>query len=269
MILEFIIMTSIRDKIHVNIPFTMLFESHLDLFIQHRLNPEIGFDAMALDSYSHSDVEFVADQLHKHGLSVTVHAPFMDLSSGSPDPMIRDVCRKRFDQMLQFAFLLKPKSIVFHSGFDEKRYWHIKDDWIEKSLDIWLDLIASAANKNVLLMLENVFEHSPHDIRNFLEKIRSDKIGFCLDTGHQQVFSSISLEGWVDTLGPYIGQLHLHDNNGKKDEHLAMGKGIINFRMLFEKLRSLKQEPPIITLEPHKEEDLWPSLDYLERIWPW
>ncbi len=269
MILEFIIMTSIRDKIHVNIPFTMLFESYLDLFIQYRLNPEIGFDAMALDSYSHSDVEFVADQLHKNGLSVTVHAPFMDLSSGSPDPMIRDVCRKRFDQTLQFAFLVKPKSIVFHSGFDEKRYWHIKDDWIEKSLDIWLDLIASAANKNVLLMLENVFEHSPHDIRNFLEKIRSDKIGFCLDTGHQQVFSSISLEGWVDTLGPCIGQLHLHDNNGEKDEHLAMGKGIINFRMLFEKLRSLKQEPPIITLEPHKEEDLWPSLDYLERIWPW
>jgi len=27
--------------------------------------------------------------------------------------------------------------------------------------------------------------------------------------------------------------------------------------------------PPIITLEPHQEEDLGPSLEYLARIWPW
>ena len=30
---------------------------------------------------------------------------------------------------------------------------------------------------------------------------------------------------------------------------------------------SLKQ--PVITLEPHHEDHLWPSLEYLEKIWPW
>jgi hypothetical protein len=25
----------------------------------------------------------------------------------------------------------------------------------------------------------------------------------------------------------------------------------------------------MITLEPHREEDLWPSLEYLAKLWPW
>jgi hypothetical protein len=38
---------------------------------------------------------------------------------------------------------------------------------------------------------------------------------------------------------------------------------------LFNKLKTMRKKPPIITLEPHEEEHLWPSLEYLEKIWPW
>ncbi|MBN1277013.1 MAG: sugar phosphate isomerase/epimerase [Deltaproteobacteria bacterium] len=262
-------MTWIADKIQVNIPFTMLYESYLDRFIEYRINPEIGFDAMALDRYSLSDVETVADKINNHGLSVTLHAPFMDLSPGSPDPMIRGVCRNRFEKLLQFITPLRPKSIVFHSGYDEKRYWHIKEEWMKKSLEFWLEIIESIRDKGTMMMIENVFEHSPYDLKILFEKLRSKETGFCLDTGHQQVFSRTSIEDWVDILGPFIAQLHLHDNNGVRDEHLALGRGIIDFRLLFEKLSTIRETPPIVTLEPHKEEDLWPSIVYLEEIWPW
>jgi hypothetical protein len=39
--------------------------------------------------------------------------------------------------------------------------------------------------------------------------------------------------------------------------------------LLFEYLKGRKADPPIVTIEPHREEDLWPSLEYLEKFWPW
>jgi sugar phosphate isomerase/epimerase len=63
---------------------------------------------------------------------------------------------------------------------------------------------------------------------------------------------------------PWLGQLHLHDNNGDHDQHLAPGRGMVDFSGLFQYLR-LHNLHPLITLEPHSEEDLWQALDYLEE----
>jgi hypothetical protein len=41
------------------------------------------------------------------------------------------------------------------------------------------------------------------------------------------------------------------------------------FKLIFKYLKANHLPQPIITLEPHQEEDLWPSLEYLARIWPW
>jgi len=58
---------------------------------------------------------------------------------------------------------------------------------------------------------------------------------------------------------------HLHDNNGSKDEHLPLGNGKIDFYPLIGFLKKRK-ELPLITLEPHEEADLWPSMEYLSRM---
>ena len=44
---------------------------------------------------------------------------------------------------------------------------------------------------------------------------------------------------------------------------------LIDFQILFEHMKNLKENPPIVTIEPHREEDVIPSLKYLEKIWPW
>jgi sugar phosphate isomerase/epimerase len=70
-------------------------------------------------------------------------------------------------------------------------------------------------------------------------------------------------------LGNEVRQVHLHDNDGSRDSHLAPGRGIVDFSLLFAFLKARKSPPPIITLEPHREEDLEPCLAYLEAVWPW
>jgi len=262
-------MTQILKKIQVNIPFTMLYETYLSRFIEYGINPEIGFDAAALEHHSLSDIGRIAEVLRERGLSITLHGPFMDLSPGSPDPDVRALTRHRFEQTLQLVAPFRPKSVVLHAGYDGKRYRDMRDSWIENSLEIWSWLGARIRDEGATLVLENVYEHGPEEIRILFENLGDHGVGFCLDTGHQAVFSRTPLETWVDSLAPYLGELHLHDNCGKQDDHLAMGQGNIDFQRIFKQLKDRRKDLPTITLEPHKEEDLWLSLEYLEKIWAW
>ena len=262
-------MSWIIKKVQVNIPFRMLWDSYIELFIKHGLNPEIGLDAISLNRFSFDDFKDIAQRLHKQNLTITLHAPFIDLSPGSLDPDVMDLTRHRFKQLLKLVPLFKPKTVVCHAGYDWKRYGYFKEEWVEKSLKTWSWLGSRIADEGGQLMLENVYEHSPEDILILFENLEKQNVGFCLDTGHQSAFSRTSLKVWLDSLGQYLGQLHLHDNNGKNDDHLAMGKGKINFEAFFKALEAIKKAPPVITLEPHEDGALWPSLEFLEKVWPW
>jgi len=262
-------MRRVMGKPQIHIPFTMLYESFIELFIEHGLNPEIALDSEALERFSFADFSDIAAQLHKHSRTISIHAPFMDLSPGSPDPAIRALTRHRFEQTLELVPLFKPKTVVCHTGYDRKRYLSLRDAWIENSLEIWSWFGTRIRNEGSLLMLENVYEHGPEDIQILFENLRDQSVGFCLDIGHQVVFSSTSLETWMESLGPYLGQIHLHDNRGEQDDHLALGRGKIDFPLFFNHLKTRKKVPPLITIEIHSEKDLWPSIEYLEKIWPW
>ena len=262
-------MQALLRQVQVNIPFTMLYDSYLDRFLGYELNPEIGIDAGALERFDFSDFQRIAEKLHAHHLSITLHGPFIDLSAGSTDPAIKAVTRSRFEQLFKLVPVFKPRAVVCHAGYDWKRYGYFREEWIESSLDTWSWLAGSLVEQGSRLMLENVYEDDPRDIRNILERLKSQNVGFCLDAGHLFAFGNSELVQWLEGLGSYIGQLHLHDNHGRNDEHLPLGQGNIDFKHLFAYLISNDLPRPIITLEPHREEDLWPSLEYLATVWPW
>jgi sugar phosphate isomerase/epimerase len=154
-------------------------------------------------------------------------------------------------------------------GYDAKRYGYMTESWRAKSVKMWSWLAGLVGDAGSRLMLENVYEYGPDPVWDLFRDLPDLPVGFCLDTGHLSAFGREPLEKWIDRLGPIIGQLHLHDNGGEWDDHLALGMGNIDFPLLFQRLISIRESPPIVTLEPHREEDLWPSFDYLEGVWPW
>jgi sugar phosphate isomerase/epimerase len=257
------------QKVQINIPFSMLYDTHLDAFLTNGLNPEIGLDAAALDRFTYEDFSRIAGEFRKKSRSVTLHGPFIDLNAGSPDSAIRRVTEQRFEQLLELVPLFEPKSVVCHAGYDAKRYDYFKDTWLEKSLEFWFRLASRLAANGSRLMLENVYEDGPEDILPLFEKLSDGEVGFCLDSGHAAAFSQSDLGVWLEVLGPYLGQLHLHDNFGNSDAHLAVGSGIIDFSKIFNYLKKTADACPIITLEPHRETELWSSLEYLANAWPW
>jgi len=256
-------------QVQINIPFKMLYDTYLDRFLEYRLNPEIGIDAEALERFDLSDYRRIAEKIHDRRLSITLHGPFIDLAAGSTDPAVKAVTRSRFEQLLELVPIFRPTAVVCHAGYDWRRYSYFRDEWIENSLETWAWLAGCLRAQGSRLMLENVYESDSRDMSVILQGLNRQHVGFCLDAGHLIAFGQGNLKQWLEDLGPYIGQLHLHDNHGSDDEHLSLGTGKIDFNLLFAYLISHNRPRPIITLEPHQEADLWPSLAYLESLWPW
>lgn len=253
-------MKNIINKFQVNVPFTMLVETYLETFLSLGLNPEIGIDAVALDKFTFEDFREILSGFHEAGKTITVHGPFMDLSPASPDPGIRELSRHRYEQLLEILPAINPVTVVGHPGYDKKRHHFIKDQWLSDSVIFWKDVASGLKAHGCRLMLENVYEERPEDMLYLLQHLIPQHVGFCFDVGHMNVFGITGLHDWLSTLGAYIGQFHLHDNEGDMDMHLAIGDGNIDFQTIF---RFLKNNTPILTLEPHEEKVLDRSLEYL------
>lgn len=261
--------SGIVSRVQVNIPFSWLMDENadwLEVFIENRINPEIGIDAETLDSFTHADFFDIARRFHSLGRSISIHGPFLDLSAGSTDNAIRSATRQRLAQMSKAAKIFSPATVVCHAGYDATRYGFIKDTWYKQAAETWEWIAGELEKKQIRLMLENVYETRPEEIQHLFAKIKSHDPGCCLDVGHLAVFSPVCLKSWLEILTPYIGQLHLHDNHGQNDEHLGMGEGSIDFTPLFEWLRNVEQMP-LITLEPRNEDALVTSISYLEKNW--
>lgn len=255
---------AIRKLCFVNAPWQELKDTYLDFFIKERLQPEISLEGLHLYDESPDTFKYVADRLHDHDLPCTFHAPFFDLAPGALDPVILEASREKLRRAFQLIPLFRPRSIVCHLQFEENKQGYKYEQWRAAALATWQELIEIAAIHNTPVMLENTYEHNPAAHEDILGRLNHPQAQFCLDVGHLMSFAQSPWQEWLPRLSPWLGQLHLHDNHGKSDEHLAPGRGHFDFSGLFSFLRK-NQLRPLVTLEPHSEDDLWAALDYLER----
>ena len=247
----------------INAPFDILYEK-LDLLCAMKLMPEIYFDANILDTYTEKDYKIVADRLAENGLACTIHAPFEDLRPASFDDKIRNVSMERLIATCHLAEIFKPLTIVCHPNFVKWIYYEKEEAWLERSIESWGKICDLAKQYGTRVLLENVFDDSPEMLARLVEGIGAENTGICLDIGHLTIFTKRPLSEWLTTLGPYIEELHLHDNHGVYDEHLVMGRGTIDFTPLFEYIKK-QGVKPIYTLEQHREEDIEPNMRALHE----
>ncbi|MGB9629895.1 MAG: sugar phosphate isomerase/epimerase family protein, partial [Thermodesulfobacteriota bacterium] len=237
----------------------------IDFALQHRIHPEIYFSADDLDSFREKEVEDLAHTLHQNHLSLTLHSPFMDLSPGGVDRKVREITIDRFSKMIELAGVFKPKTIVFHPGYEKWKFDGNVGLWLKSSLQTWGPLVERARKMELTLAIENVFEEDPDPIKRLLKEIGSPYFRFCFDTGHHHVFSKTPLSLWIEALGEYLVEVHLHDNHKEMDEHLPMGEGSFDFNQFFNLLKRYGLHP-IFTIEPHEEAHLWRGLEAVRRF---
>jgi sugar phosphate isomerase/epimerase len=249
--------------IHINVPYWMLLQ-RIDFAIENRINPEIYFSAEDLDACQEKDVQHLSEILERNQLEITLHGPFMDLSPGGVDRRIKEVTVDRILKTMELARFFKPKMIVFHPGYERWKFDGNVKLWLKSSLQTWRPLVNEAGERGLTLAVENVFEESPDSIKELLEEVNSAHFRFCFDTGHHHVFSKTPLPAWIEALGAFLGEVHLHDNHKEMDEHLPVGEGEFDFDQFFT-LLSQSNLSPLYTIEPHEEAHLWRGLQAVKK----
>jgi sugar phosphate isomerase/epimerase len=255
-------------QVQVNIPFAFLQTGYLEKFLRRGLNPEIGLDAYSLEHYPARVFRQVARAFHGAGRHITLHGPFQDLAPGALDDGVLAASRRRLRQACRYLPVFRPRALVCHLGYEARHYRWDQERWLERCAATWKELAGLAAAFGVTVMLENVYETEPELFLEVLDWVGAPNLQVCFDLGHLLAFSTGDFPHWLKTLAPVIGHLHLHDNNGDEDNHLALGTGRVPLKETLDYLAAQGGRPSV-TLEPHQEGSLEPSLHYLAGIWPW
>lgn len=257
-----------KDKrVQVHIPYPILLE-RLSEVTEAGLNPEVYIDAGSLATIGSKDETLSLGELHEElsskGLRATIHGPFMDMSPGGADEGVRELTAEQFSTLIEKTKGLGPAAIVLHAGYDERYFDGDTELWLAQSVKTWTPLAKEAERAGVVLAIENIFEERPDTLKDLVCAVDSPNLRVCLDAGHINLYSAVAMEDWFTSLGPYIAELHIHDNFGVRDDHLPIGDGAIDFPLFFRFVGELLNEP-IYTIEPHGEEVLIKGLEAVAK----
>jgi len=250
-----------KKLVNITCPFDLLYERYLERVLEEGLNLEIGLNGTILDTYSCQDFQRVQDALAQKGIRVSIHGPFTDLPLGSCHKATRMATKDVLIKAMDVATIFNSATMVIHSGFDPKHHGDDHEDWGKRAIQTLDELLEHArkATPPIMLLLENTFEPGPDLHRQIFSRFPLDAIGFCFDLAHQRVFSSTTMDVWLSAVGERLMELHLHDNHGKEDEHLAVGAGVLDFDALFSWIKRHKKTP-ILTIEAHEEAEVMPAI---------
>ncbi len=185
-------------------------------------------------------VREIAGWVRDAGVRVTLHQPLSadavwsrhaapNLNLIEPEKMRRIEAIDEAKRVLESAEQIPFAAMVLHLGLSGDR-------WNQRALDHSLTAIehlkAFAQPLGVKLLLENLPNEvaTPEHLLEILVTGHFDEVGVCLDLGHAHLEEG-GLEAAAKSLLPRIAQVHLHDNNGLRDEHLwpesaAAGTGL-------------------------------------------
>jgi sugar phosphate isomerase/epimerase len=198
---------------------------------------EVYLDNRAVDGFDRSEARRLGRELADRSILCTVHAPYMDLTPGSVDDDIRRITVEKLKKSVEASHLLGARGIVCHGMYDRFRYGDLQQEWLDNSTQTWSELLKESGE--MPLMIENIFDETPEIILALLERFKEKNLWVCFDTGHFNLFTTLSLDEWLVPLRNRLKEFHIHDNHGKSDEHLPVGKGLFPFRELKRFLGSL------------------------------
>jgi sugar phosphate isomerase/epimerase len=153
-----------------------------------------------------------------------VHGCFADLCPGSFDSLVRSTAKNRFELSYSAAMQLNATHLILHHGYVP--HTSPASQWLARCSAFWKEFMIGK-NNLVSIHIENLLEWEPNLISDLLDSIDNPAVDANLDIGHAYCNSKMTVIEWIQILAHRIGYVHLHDNNGKEDEHLAFGKGTI------------------------------------------
>ena len=167
-----------------------------------------------------------------------LHAPMRDVNIFSFVPEIKRVSLEILKEILDVASMFDIEIVTVHSGY-------IPDYDFDLYKPVMLDSFAKCnkylADYDIVLAIENIYEFFGETLNNILKLASSvmatEKIKLTYDAGHANIVGRESQSEFIRKIQNSIVNVHLHDNDGSDDEHLALGKGTLPLKDIIVSLK--------------------------------
>lgn len=232
-----------------------------------RDNPSVKNWEIMDDGYHCLDRRLVKElrPLRAEGVNFTVHAPFSSINISEHQPSLRNVFIKTVEKSIYQAAEIGATIEVVHAATPTIFSYFFPEDSSRTCGESLAKLMDYGHSVGVEVVVENGV--GPYDLFNTVEKISGilatiPRAPTCLDLGHAHVTGPVA--GFI-TGQPRIRHIHLHDNHGQHDEHLAAGEGTIDWKEVCRLLKQADYRGLIVT-ENHNIQLAFRSLNYLQSV---
>jgi sugar phosphate isomerase/epimerase len=179
--------------------------------------------------------------LKVNGLGLVCHLPTF-LSTADLTQSLRQASMTEMRRSLDVAAELGAKKVVLHPSMAGGMGAFVLDAVKSYAFHFLSEIVDAAHCLNVTICLENMFPRNrlgvePDDLEEIFAAFPSLKL--TLDTGHANIDDRRGrrLKELVGRFAQRIGHLHFSDNQGKLDDHLAVGQGTVRFADLVRRLK--------------------------------
>ena len=155
-----------------------------------------------------------------------LHAPFNELFPCAIDRKARELAAFRYRQAIGLAKDYGATKVVIHGGYNPWIYFPVW--YVEQSIMFWKEFLRE--DPGVQIVLENVLETEPQWLLDIVKGVDDPRLRLCLDVGHVNAYSKITVMDWLTEWAPYLSHFHIHNNDGSWDTHSPLDCGTIPIR---------------------------------------
>lgn len=184
-----------------------------------------------------------------------IHGPFWHLNVAPRDPAVRRLVQDRLNLGLDFAAAVNGTHMVIHSPFDF--FGHPAcvpgarlGPELQRVHDTLGGIVERAEAQGVTLVLENIYDLHPLPLLTLVQAFQSDRVKLSVDVGHAHLMTPRGgppPQAWLEQAGPWLGHVHLCDNDTTSDQHLAPGAGTVHWPAVQRALAGAPPEARLLT----------------------
>lgn len=215
---------------------------------------------------SDENISKVRDIKETTNLKLSMHLPFSDMNLAGLNPGIHGEVLRQMKHYLNMGAdivnvaVLHPGYLSPYGSKLPEKAWDTSIWSLQEICDFALDLDITIAVEN-MPNFPKIFGRYPDEMLDMIEQADRKNLGMTLDTGHANTMGI--LDEFAIKCNSHISHMHIHDNHGKRDEHLPIGQGTIDWKKLMNELSGYKGR--MVTEMGSVEEGIQ-CIEYLKSI---
>lgn len=221
-------------------------------YLELAMDPPLAHYSTILDNK-----KAILKALDSHSMQLVCHLPTF-VSIADLTESIRKASLTEMYKSLEAAAELNALKVVLHPGHVGGLGIYVMETVLQLGRESLAAIIAKAERLGLCLYLENMFPRfrtysEPEQFREILAQFPNLKL--TLDTGHANIENpdGNKIHDFIRHFSHRIAHIHLSDNLGKRDDHLPIGEGTIDFDSVAKALKDCGYDDTI-TLEIFAED---------------